>query len=293
MNQAKGKHEKLNNIIELIEESDISSIKNVVSGLVKIINDPKSTAKDLKELIQIDPPLTAKMLRLANSAYYSPRNKIGELHQAIVWVGYDAIKELALSQKVCEIFRKDKSFEGYSRNSLWKHSLAVALFAKMIYRREFGNRGENVYAAGLLHDIGIIAEDQFYQDEFKITLNKLKNEKKNLIRAEYEVFGFEHSEVGKAIIDYWQIPQEIGVAIGSHHNPDKAGQEFSKISYTLYVADNFCQEKDIGYGDAPFEDNVIFEKCLRKLDIEHHALDLIIEDVEQEILKMEEQGFFR
>ena len=292
MDQAEEKHELLYNIIELINESDISSIKNVVSGLVKIINDPKSTAKDLKELIQIDPPLTAKILRLANSAFYSPRNKIGEIHQAIVWVGYDAIKQLALSQKVCEVFKKDTSFEGYSRKSLWKHSLAVALFAKMIYRKEFGESGENVYAAGLLHDIGIIAEDQFYQDQFNIALNKSKNEKKNLIRAEHEVFGFEHTEVGKAIIENWQIPQEIGVAIGSHHNPDKSSQDFSKIARTLYVADYFCQEKDIGYGDAPFEDNAVFVECLRKLGVEHHALELIMEEVDQEIVKMEEQGFF-
>jgi len=166
------KYEKLNKILELVDESDISSIKNVVSGLIKIINDPTSTARDLKEVIQIDPPLTAKVLRLANSAYYSPRNKISEINQAIIWVGYDAIKELAMSQKVCEIFNKDECIEGYSRNALWKHSLAVALFGKMIYRREFGERGENVYVAGLLHEIGLIAKDQFYQEEFRLALCK-------------------------------------------------------------------------------------------------------------------------
>jgi len=113
-----------------------------------------------------------------------------------------------------------------------------------------------------------------------------------LIRAEYEVSGYDHTEAGKAIIDDWLIPQEIGVAIGNHHNPDKAAQEFSRISYTLYVADNFCQKKGIGYGDAPFEEKAVFNKCLGKLDLKHHTFDLMIEDVEQEILKMEDQGFF-
>ena len=97
---------KLDKLIQLVDNSELSSIKNIVTGLIRIINDPKSTARDLTDLIQIDPPLTAKVLRLANSAYYSPREKVSEITRAVIWVGYDAIKELAINQKVCEIFRR-------------------------------------------------------------------------------------------------------------------------------------------------------------------------------------------
>ena len=150
------KSTKLKKIVEMVNKSEISSIQNIVSGVTKIINDPKSSAKDLKEIIQIDPPLTGKLLKLANSVYYSPRTKISEIQQAIIWVGYDALKELALSQKVCEIFAGNSTIEGYSKTLLWKHSVAVSLLGKMIYRKEFREKGENIYVAGLLHDIGII-----------------------------------------------------------------------------------------------------------------------------------------
>ena len=83
-----------------------------------------------------------------------------------------------MSQKVCEAFAGNTDIEGYSRNLLWKHSVAVALLGKMIYRREFGRKGDNIYVAGLLHDIGIIALDQFCQDDFRLILSRRKTEKK-------------------------------------------------------------------------------------------------------------------
>ena len=292
MDQQAEKYEKLANIIELVNDSEISSIRNTVTVVIKIINDPKSTAKNLKDIIQVDPPLTARVLKLANSSYYSPPDKITEIMKAIIWIGWDAIKELALSQKVCEIFYEDETINGYSRSSLWKHSLAVAVFAKMIYRREFGMRGENIYAAGLLHDIGLILEDQFCHDEFKCALSKSKYEEKNLTRAEKEIFGYDHADLGNAITGSWKLSKELCAAIASHHNPDKVAPDFSRMTHTLYVADNLCQEKGFGYWEAPFGDKAVFKSSLKKLGLGYHALQLIVADAEKEILKMEDQGLF-
>ena len=155
-------------------------MKTIVSKIIKIIDDPKATIKDLKDIIELDPPLTARVLMRANSAYYGFPKKISVIEQAVIWIGFDALKELALSQKVCEIFMKDESINGYSRGALWKHSIAVALLGKMIYRKEFGLMGESAYVAGLLHDIGIIVEDQFFQNEFLHILHNSKDEEKNL-----------------------------------------------------------------------------------------------------------------
>ena len=286
------KSTKLKKIVKMVNKSEISSIQNIVSGVTKIINDPKSSAKDLKEIIQIDPPLTGKLLKLANSVYYSPRTRISEILQAIIWVGYDALKELALRQKVCEVFDGDSTIEGYSRTLLWKHSVAVSLLGKMIYRREFGEKGENIYVAGLLHDIGIIVLDQFCEDEFSLILSKTKTEKKNHTKTEKEVLGFDHTEVGKAMTNDWNLPQELVEVIGCHHNPDNIAQEFVRPGSTLYVADYVCQQKGLGYSDAPIQDKELFRRCLKRLDLTSYALDLIVEDVEQELFKMEEQGLF-
>jgi len=284
------KHKKLNHIVKLVNDSEISSIKSVVTGIVKIINDPDSSAKDLKDLIQVDPPLSAKLLKVANSAYYSRGNTITEIMQAVIWIGYEALKELALSQKVCEIFNTDNLIEGYSRTSLWKHSIAVAILAKMIYRREFGQRGEDIYAAGLLHDIGIIAEDQFMQREFLRVLKRLNGRIISLSNAEIQIFGFDHTDVGKAIAADWNLPPELVMSIGYHHEPFNADPEFLSMALTLYVADCLCQEHKIGFCGTPTRDKGLFQECIEHMDVKPYALELILDNTRHEISRLEDQG---
>jgi putative nucleotidyltransferase with HDIG domain len=243
-------------------------------------------------MVEIDPPLAAKVLKVANSVYYSPPKKIGEIKQALIWIGFDTLKEMALSLKVSGIFNGDDSVEGYSIHSLWKHCVAVALITKMIYRREFRERGANAYVAGLLHDIGIIVESQFLQNDFSLVLSKAKHEKKNLSEAELEVLGLHHADIGMAIAKNWNLPQELATAIGYHDNPLEAEQDASKLASTLYIAEYCSQNSNIGYSEAPFQNNEVFQQCLTELNIDPHALDLIVEDAQLELNEMEEQGLF-
>ena len=106
------------------------------------------------------------------------------------------------------------------------------------------------------------------------------------------MLGFDHTEVGKAMINDWNLPQELVEVIGCHHNPDNIAQEFIRPGLTLYVADYVCQQKGLGYGDLSIRDKELFRRCLKRLELSSYALNLIVEDVEQELLKMEEQGLF-
>lgn len=292
MEPSEEKQKKLEKLVALVNRSEISSIKSIVSGIVRIINDPKASIWDLKEMVEVDPPLTAKVLKVANSVYYYPPKKIGEIRQALIWIGFDTLKEMALSQKVSEIFNENDSAEGYSIRFLWKHCVAVALITKMIYRREFKERGANAYVAGLLHDIGIIVESQFLQNGFSQVLRKAKNEKKNLSEAEQEVFGLHHADIGMAIAENWNLPQEIAGAIGYHDNPLEAEEDYSRLASTLYVAEYCSQDSSIGYSEAPFQNNEIYQQCLAELNMDPHALDLIVEDAMRELNEMEDQGLF-
>jgi putative nucleotidyltransferase with HDIG domain len=282
----------LDELLNKVNSSDISTIKSVVTSIIRIINDPDSTARDIEEIIQVDPPLTARVLKVANSVYYSPQNKISEIDQAVIWLGFNTLKELVLSQKVCEIFKRNEVYDGYSRPLLWRHCFAVALMGKMIYRREYGERGENAYVAGLLHDIGIIAVDQFLQHDFKKVI-KISNEKAlNILEAEDSVWGFNHQDVGLGIADNWRLPEEYVMAIGFHHKPDQVVEKFSRITCTLYVANYFCQSQKIGYGDEPYPNEELYKSCMKKLNLNPIALDLIAKNMQNEIRKMEEIGIF-
>ena len=206
MNSTDEKKNKIEKIIELVDNSEISSIKQTVTQILTIINDPNSSAKDLKNIIEIDPPLTGKLLKLANSSLYGYPKTISKIQEAVVCIGFEAVKELALSQKVCELFKKEDYINGYTRISLWKHCVAVALCSKLIFRREFREPGENIYVAGLLHDIGIIVIDQFFHHDFINILRKSKSEKNNLVSIENAVLGFNHTDISLAVAENWNFP---------------------------------------------------------------------------------------
>ncbi|HKJ67269.1 MAG TPA: HDOD domain-containing protein [bacterium] len=289
----KYKREKIDEIIDLVNNSYISSIEKVVTEIIRVINDSRSSAKDLKEIIEVDPPLTGKVLKRANSAFYARRRRISEIQQAIILIGFDMVQELALSQKVYELFMNDDTIYGYSRISLWKHSVAVAIFAKMIYRREYGERGDNAYAAGLLHTLGIIIEDQFLHDQFVEILKISKKEEINLDELEYEVFGFNNADIGKAITNTWDLPVELVNAIGYHHQPGRVHSKYAKITKTLFIADYICQKLDLGYSHSPFHDGALFQSCLRELGLRDKALEYIISEVQLQVKQMEKEGWFQ
>jgi len=292
MEDAENKQEQLDKVIELVESSELASIKGTITGIVEIINNPRSNAKDLKEVIQVDPPLTAKVLRVANSAFYASPRKINEIDQAVIWIGFDMLKEIALSQKVCEIFKGEELNGSYSRGLLWKHSLAVALLAKMIYRREFGERGENAYAAGLMHDIGIIVEDQFYKPEFTEIISASEDSEVILSEKENEMFGYNHADLGQVLTSHWSLPADLVAAIGHHHNPQGVALDYAKLSKTLYIADCLTHEYDIGFSGTVHYDEVNFRRYADNLELKSHALKSLVTSISDELKKMEDKGFF-
>lgn len=278
-------------IIDVSKNSEISSIKETITNILQIINDPVSGAKDLKEIIEVDPPLTVKLLKLANSAYYAPTNPITGIQEAIVTLGFDAVRELAISQKVCQLFANSDTFHGYSRLELWKHCLAVAILGKLIYRREFRKKGDDIYVCGLLHDLGLIVLDQFNHDEFQNVLSNFTKDNKNLTEVEDNILKYNHAEIAMNLCLEWEIPEDITYAIGFHHKPGEVDEEYEFITRTLYVANYVIQENKIGYCDMQKPSEVIYKKCLAKLKIDSKSIAFFLKDVKNELAKLEENGF--
>ncbi|MEA1997686.1 MAG: HDOD domain-containing protein, partial [Gemmatimonadota bacterium] len=264
----KSRYEILEEAVALVNKSELSSIKQVVTEIIRIMSDERSSAKELKEIIERDPPLCSRLLKRVNSAAYGFPRTVSDIQDAIVFIGFDVVKELALSQKVCDIFRREVSFNGYSRQSLWRHCFAVAICSKMIYRREFRQRGDNVYVAGLLHELGIIVEDQFFPEQFRQALEISGPDKNNLHIAEKLILGVDHADIGRAIAENWAFPEELSQAIGAHHEPILDSDEDNRVALTVFVADYILQREDIGYADAPCTDEILVDRCLSILNIQ-------------------------
>lgn len=291
MATAKKNNVSLAGLLELVEASPLASIKGTVSGILSLISDPAASSADLIQLIQVDPPLAAKILRVANSSYYATTKTIGDIQQALIWVGFDTFKEIILTQKMSELYIGGAPVCGYSRLQLWRHSLAVALLAKTIYRREFGEKGNNAYAAGLMHDLGVIVEDQLLHQEFMRLMQSMEDRPQALSDGEISVFGYDHGLVGRGLAESWNFPAELTEGIGFHHNPEGASEEHRLFVKTIFLADYLMFEQGYGYVTMPLPDREILQQYVRDLGLQWYALRAIVELVREELGKIEQKGF--
>lgn len=292
MLSAAEKRVSLEKLVSDVNNSDVASVKGSLMEILRIINDPSGTASELTRFIELDPPLSGKILRRANSAYYGTRQEISEIKSAIVRLGFDEVKSLALSQKVQELFEKGEDLRDFSPSGLWKHSVAVALCGKMIYRSEFRTRGDNIYAAGLLHDLGIMIEDQFRHDSFLKIIAEKKKMRENILNAERSILGYDHMEILALLGEDWKLPKEISAAIAYHHKPGQISKTFQQMGLVLYIADYLCQREQIGFCDTPYLSHTLFRKALDQTGISKAGADLMIEQVQTEIHNMEKEGWF-
>ena len=283
------KQTKLDILLKDVNSSYISTIKSNISKIFRVFSDPDATATELKNVIENDPPLYAKVLKYANSAYYGSRREISEIKQAIICLGFNTVKELALTQKVCTIFEKEEKNKNFSLLDLWKHSISVAICGRLIYRREFREKSDLIYTAGILHDIGIIIEDQFRHEAFEKIIVEANETHEDTIDIENRLLGYNHSDIGEAIAQDWEFPYELCDAIGTHHIYSKDSSLLSKV---LAISEYICQSEDIGFCDTPYINLDLYNAYVEELDIEEEAIDLIKEKLILEVNRMEEQGWF-
>ena len=284
-------------LISKVELSDISSIRVVLNGIIGVVNDPRSSAYDLKDAISTDPPLAARVLRRANSAFYGIARKdkaVADIQTAIVYIGFETIKELILNQSVCRLFRNNEVIFGYSRASLWEHCVATAVASRMIFRREFKQPGGQVHAAGLLHDIGIIVEDQCARDSFLKVLREFeKAPEHGLHHHEQQLLGFSHSELGEALAKRWDFPLPLRQAIGSETMPSGSLElEANLVAATVRVASWAAQRRHLGFVETPHLDENIWTDALERLHLTQRGMDLIMDEVEKELGRMRDEDWF-
>jgi len=283
----------LDQLLSLVNHSEIASIKATLSKIIEVIHNPESSVMDLKNLIEIDPPLAANVLRRANSAFYGMRRGIHSIMDAIIFIGFDAVKELTLNQKFFELFQKNSvEIHGYSRRVLWEHSIGVALCGKLIYRREFRKNGGDMYTAGLIHDIGIIVEDQFLHAELLSILADKEEHERDLHSAEADVLGYCHEDIGKRLAEDWNFPEELCLVLGEAERPETSEGPRLLLADTLYVANCACQLRKVGFSELGRLDRPAYEDCLNRLRIKERALDFIMDEVNAQIALMKNDGWF-
>lgn len=284
--------EKLDKLFNSLQ--DLPTLPVVVQKILELVNDPESTAKQIGSIITSDQSLTAKTLKLVNSAYYGFEKKIKTVDQAIVIIGFDAVKNLALSASVFDVFKNIKQRSNFPREAFWNHSIAVAIASKIISEDTgVGIPGE-LFVSGLLHDIGKVVLDSYFPDEMNKILYICSSNNITFIEAEEKVIKIDHSIIGFRLGKRWNLPDELIYPIRFHHSPHMS-QKLEENICIVALANNIAKFAKIGFnGDnsppkiSMHAFNVLkrFKKDFNKTDIENY-INLVKENMENnEILKV-------
>jgi HD-like signal output (HDOD) protein len=250
-----------------------------------VVNDPDSLASDLVKVVEIDPSLAARLLRMANSAAYRTRTEICTVHQAIGLLGFKAVRNIALASTVVDLFKGDGQVGGYSRSSFWRHLVSVGVASRMIAARVGMENFEDAFLAGLLHDFGVILMDQNCHACFVSMMESLA-EDETLCQAETRCFGFTHAELGAAVARQWNLPSTAVAAMLHHHNAQACGNRHKRIVEVVELANFLCTSKGLPcVATAAFEPPSA--ETLRSLSIERDDFRVLWEDLDGELDKSE------
>ncbi len=228
---------------------ELPTLPAVIPKLLSLIDDPRSSAGDVTEIISRDPSLTAKLLKVANSAYYGFPAKISDLRHAVALLGFNLVKSLAVSIGVIKNFPRGKQSAYFSASGLWLHSLVVATAMQELERR-FCPRDENhdyLFIVGLLHDLGKVVLDQFFPELFSEVLEKANaGEHVKLHQVEREIIGIDHCEVSAMLLTRWKFPPKIVQPIAWLHR-QMLPTEVNQVDVVLLrLANVLAQELGLG-----------------------------------------------
>jgi putative nucleotidyltransferase with HDIG domain len=238
----------MSHIKSIIKKIDrLKPIPQVASKVMSITKNPESSMSDLSDVIVYDTAVTANLLKVVNSAYFSLPEKIDSVHQAIVYMGMGQVVDLVLLSASAKNIKT--AHKGYDLESgdLWKYSVSSALIAREIAEKKGAKEINLIFTAALLKDIGKTILSQYVNDSFD-KINALVTEQNFTFReAEKQVIGIDHAELGGMVAENWKFSPKMVEIIRNHHRPqDSSISKFE--SSIVYMADILCMMMGIGGG---------------------------------------------
>lgn len=204
--------------LKLMKKFDqMKTLPHVVTKLSKLIHDENSTMKDFEDVIKMDPTLVVRLLQLVNSPYYGLMQKVDSISRAVAFIGMKNLYNLAITDALKNIFSSSSpSNKIYSREKLWMHCAAVSICAKALAERLFGINGDDAYLCGILHDFGLIVEEQVAEADF-LAACEARDQDTLIVEAERQHLGTDHCEIGYLLTKDWDMPTDLQEAVRDHH----------------------------------------------------------------------------
>ena len=217
-----------------------------------------------------------------NSSAYGLREKVSNVQRAIGFLGMRQIRNLALTASVAGLFAGEETIGSYRRRGLWRHMVAVGICARLIAMRQRMPGFEDVFAAGLLHDIGIVLEDQYAHEHFRKIVLDL-DDRTTLAAAERNRLGFDHAQLGAKLAENWRFPERVAAAIGYHHDSSDYGGKEIAVVHCVEVADAICTLK--GYSSVGQKLVSVSPPALSALSLTREHLSVLSQDTDEELAR--------
>lgn len=268
----------MHNVELILKTCEIPSVPMVAMKVLKLVNDPNTDLDTLQDAIIADQALAARVLRVANSAYYGSRRNIDTVSDAIVMTGFQTIKNIVLAAATKDVYKKF----GLLEQKLWEHSIGVSVASAILAREVGGISAEEATVAGLLHDVGKVVMNNSQPERFSMLTEMIYNDRVTFSQREKDVFGFGHAEVGGLFAQRWEFPDSLCDVIRRHHYEsydDLMDMEPQKrnLCTVIALADALCIRLGVGYR-GPMADLVLRDaECRDMLRISDDRYAEIIE----------------
>lgn len=243
-----------------------------------IVNNPDATVEQVEAIVEADPGLAGNILRTANSAYFGFRGQIATVKDAIVRIGMKRIAQLALTSAIAPLTRVPLRGYDMPPNGLLRHSTAVAIAVEQLAANSRRRPPEWAFTAGLLHDIGKIVLGSFLEVDAAPIFELAHKAHLSFERAEQEMLGIDHAEVGAALLSNWGLPNYLIEAVRFHHSPDEHPGGDHLVVDLVHVADHLARST----GTASGLDGMHYSVCDRsveELGVNAHGAEAVISSV--------------
>jgi putative nucleotidyltransferase with HDIG domain len=280
----------------LVKGSDLPTLPEVALLAMHKIQDPESSAVDIVRIIERDPAMSAKVLSVANSAYYGMSRRVDSLNMAVVILGMRQCATLVMGMSV---------FKGFSNNfandleyyyDLWRHLIASAEVSSILADRFRLRDPAMVYTGGLLHDLGKVIICMKYPDKYHAMIRLCQEKELSLSELEKREFKVSHDVIGGCVVAQWNFPPSLVNIISNHHSLNGDLDSISEVA-AISLADSFCRQESIGtsgnYESADFlTDNAwapLFSQGWGKNLTERKDIQHLLIDQKQRITEMTEE----
>ena len=225
---------------------DLPALPEAAMQVMRLTENPKSGTAEVAKALVSDQALAARVLKLANSAFYGSSRRVGTVSEGVVILGMRTTRNLVLAAS-CEALLEQEAFEyGLPRGALLRHSLLCASAAQTLAKRTQYCSAEEAFVAGLLHDVGKVVMNAYLRPQFTQVLVRTAGGE-TYPEAEQAVFGFDHAEAGACLLERWHLPASLVAAVQHHHAPLQASGG-SPLPCLVHTADAVCRTLATGPG---------------------------------------------